>query len=125
MSVEKILWCSKEQLEDSTLFWLKKANELPDVDIEALSKYAMENNNIREHARGYRACLNMFRDPVDNYIEHKDEIEEILKPFTTVSQVQVSPINQEMYISSNWQDQDKYYARVAEICKGSKIYSTR
>lgn len=124
MSVEKILGCSKEQLEDSTLFWLKKANELPDVDIEVLSKYAMENDNIREHTRGYRTCLNMLRDPVDNYIEHKDEIEEILKPFTTVSQVQVSPINQEMYISSNWQDQDKHYARVAEICKGSKIYST-
>ena len=46
--------------------------------------------------------LNMLRDPVDGYIEHKDEIEEILKPFITVSQV--SPINQEMYISSNWQD---------------------
>ena len=66
--------------------------------------------------------LNMLRDPVDGYIEHKDEIEEILKPFITVSQV--SPINQEIFVSSNQQDQDKYYARVAEICKGSKIYST-
>ena len=113
MSVEKILGCSKEQLEDSTLFWLKKANELPDVDIEALSKYAMENDNIREHTRGYRACLNMLRDPVDNYIEHKNEIEEILKPFTTVSQV--SLINQEIYVTSNQHDQDKYYARVSEI----------
>lgn len=63
----------------------------------------------------------MIHDPVDNYIEHKDEIEEILKPFTTISQV--SPINQEIYSSSNWQDQDKHYTRVAEICKGSKIYS--
>lgn len=74
-----------------------------------------------EYTRGFRACLNMIRDPVDNYIEHKDEIEEILKPFTTS---QVSPINQEIYVNSNQHDQDKYYARVAEIGKGSKIYST-
>lgn len=121
MSVEKILGYSKEQLEDSTLFWLKKANELPDVDIEALSKYAMENN-IRKHTRGYRACLNMFRDPVDNYIEHKDEIEEILKPFTTVSQV--SPINQEIYISSNQQDQDnKDYTRAAGLYVNETIFT--
>lgn len=106
MSVEKILGCSKEQLEDSTSFWMEKANELPDIDIETLSNYVMENNIIK-HTRGYRACINMFRDPVDNYIEYKDEVEEILKPFTTVSQVQVSQINQEMYIGSNWQDQDK------------------
>lgn len=77
-----------------------------------------------ECTRGYRSFLNMLLDPVDDYIENKDEIEEILKPFTTVPQVQVSPINQEIYISSNWQYQDKHYARVAEICKGSKIYST-
>ena len=77
-----------------------------------------------ECTRGYRSFLNMLRDPVDDYIEHKDEIEEILRPFTTVPQVQVSPINQDIYISSNWQDQDKHYARAAEICKGSKIYST-
>ena len=75
-----------------------------------------------ECTRGYRSFLNMLLDPVDDYIGHKDEIEEILKPFTTISQV--SPINQEIYISSNWQNQDKHYARVAEICKGSKIYST-
>lgn len=65
--------------------------------------------------RGYRSflILNMLLDPVDDYIEYKDEIEEILKPFTTISQV--SPINQEIYISSNWQNQEKHYARVAEM----------
>lgn len=45
-----------------------------------------------ECTRGYRSFLNMLLDPVDDYIENKDEIEEILKPFTTISQV--SPINQ-------------------------------
>ena len=75
-----------------------------------------------ECTRGYRSFLNLLLDPVDDYIENKDEIEEILKPFITISQV--SPINQEIYISSNWQNQDKHYARVSEICKGSKIYST-
>lgn len=69
--------------------------------------------------RGYRSFLNMLLDPVDDYIENKDEIKEILKPFTTISQV--SPINQEIYISSNWQNQEKHYARVAEILKAAKF----
>ena len=33
-----------------------------------------------EYKRDRRACLNLIRDQVDNYIEHKnDEIEEILE----------------------------------------------
>lgn len=35
-----------------------------------------------ECKRGRRAFLNLIRDPVDNYIEHRDEIEEFLKSFT-------------------------------------------
>lgn len=35
-----------------------------------------------ECKRGRRAFLNLIRDPVDNYIEHRDEIEDFLKPFT-------------------------------------------
>lgn len=76
-----------------------------------------------ECTRGYRSFLNMLRDPVDDYIEHKDEIEEILKPFTTVPQVQVSPINQEIYISSNHQDQDKDYTRVIELYINETIFT--
>lgn len=77
-----------------------------------------------EYKRGRRACLNLIRDPVDNYIEHKDEIEEILKPFTVVPRNKISKVDtdQWLYISSAWQD--KNYVRAVEICKGSKIYST-
>lgn len=74
-----------------------------------------------ECTRGYRSFLNMLRDPVDDYIEHKDEIGEILKPFTTVPQVQVSPINQEIYISSNWQDQDKLMQELLKYVKAAKF----
>lgn len=75
-----------------------------------------------QYTRGHRACLNMMRDPVDNYIEHKDEIEEVLKLYTTVPYKPSIDENQEIYISSAWQD--KNYVRAVEICKGSKIYST-
>lgn len=77
-----------------------------------------------EHKRGRRALLNMIRDPVDNYIEHKDEIEEVLKPFTVVPRNEISKVDtdQLLYVSSA--QQDKKYVRAAEICKGCKIYST-
>lgn len=81
-------------------------------------------NIIMEYTRGRRACLNLIRDPVDNYIEHKDKIEEILKPFTVVPRNKISKVDtdQWLYISSAWRD--KNYVRAVEICKGSKIYST-
>lgn len=77
-----------------------------------------------EYKRGRRACLNMIRDPVDNYIEHKAEIEEVLKPFTVTQRNKISTVdtNQWLYVSSAWQN--KNYVRAVEICKGSKIYST-
>lgn len=77
-----------------------------------------------EYKRGRRACLNLIRDPVDNYIEHKDEIEEFLKPFTVVprNKISISDINQWLYVTSV--EQDKRYVKAIEICKGSKIYST-
>ena len=77
-----------------------------------------------EYKRGCRACLNMIQDPVDNYIKHRDEIEEVLKPFTVVPRNKISKVNtdQWLYISSAWRD--KNYVRAVEICKGSKIYST-
>ena len=46
-----------------------------------------------EYKRGRRACLNLIRDPVDNYIEHKDEIEEILKPFTVIPRNKISKVD--------------------------------
>lgn len=36
MSIEKILGCSKEQLNDSVLFWMREANKLSNTDIEEL-----------------------------------------------------------------------------------------
>lgn len=77
-------------------------------------------NIIMEYKRGHRACLNLIRDPVDNYIENRDEIEEVLKPFTVVPRNKISKV--ELYISSAWRD--KNYVRAVEICRGSKIYST-
>lgn len=81
-------------------------------------------NIIMEDKRGRRACLNLIRDPVDNYIEHKDEIEEVLKSFTVIPRNKISKVDtdQWLYISSAWRD--KNYVRAVEICKGSKIYST-
>lgn len=73
-----------------------------------------------EYKRGRRACLNLIRDPVDNYIENRYEIEEVLKPFTVVPRNKISKV--ELYISSALRD--KNYVRAVEICKGSKIYST-
>lgn len=77
-----------------------------------------------EYKRGRRACLDMIRDPLDHYIEHKDEIEEVLKPFTVVTRNKISTVDtdQELYISSA--QQDRKYVRGVEICKGNKIYST-
>mgnify|MGYP004464942613 CR=1 FL=1 len=72
-----------------------------------------------EYKRGHRAYLDMIRDPLDNYIEHKNEIEEVLKPFTVVPRNKISKV--ELYISSAYQD--KKYVRAFEICKGCKIYS--
>ena len=48
-----------------------------------------------EYKRGLRVRLNLVRDPVDNYIEHKDEIEEILKPFTVVPRNKVRKVIKE------------------------------
>ena len=55
-----------------------------------------------KYKRCHRVCLNMIRDPVDNYIEHKDEIEEVLKPLTVVLRNKISTVdaNQWIYISS-------------------------
>lgn len=82
-----------------------------------------------ECTRGYRSFLNMLRDPVDDYIEHKDEIGEILKPFTTVPQVQVSPINQEIYISvqigktkTNIMQELLKYVKAAKFIAQMKIF---
>lgn len=74
-----------------------------------------------EYKRGHRAYLDMIRDSLDDY---KDEIEEVLKPFTTVSRNKISTVdtNQQLYVSSAWQD--KNYVRGIEICKDYKIYST-
>lgn len=64
----------------------------------------------------------MIQDPVDNYIEHKDEIEEFLKSFTVGNKISKVNTDQWLYIGSAWRD--KNYVRTVEICKGSKIYST-
>lgn len=81
-------------------------------------------NIIMEYKRGRRAFLNMIRDPVDNYIEHKDEIEEVLKPFTVVPRNKISKVDTDQWLYVSSAQQDKRYVRAVEICKGSKIYST-
>lgn len=76
------------------------------------------------YKRGHKACLDMMRDPVDIYIEHKDEIEEVLKPFTIVPRNKISKVDTDQWLYISSARQDKKYVRAAEICKGSKIYST-
>lgn len=73
-----------------------------------------------EYIRGHRAYLNMIRDPVDNYIEHKDEIDAVLEPFTTIPPKFSINVKQQIYISSTCQD--KNYVKAVEIRKGDKIY---
>ena len=77
-----------------------------------------------EYKRCRRACLNLIRDPVDNYIEHKDEIEEILKPFTVIPRNKISKVDTDQWLYVSSTQQDKKYVRAVEICNGSKIYST-
>ena len=55
-------------------------------------------NIIMEYKRGRRACLNLIRDPVDNYIEHKNEIEEVLKPFTVVPRNKISKVDTDQWL---------------------------
>ena len=72
-----------------------------------------------EYKRGLRVRLNLVRDPVDNYIEHKDEIEEVLKPFTVVPRNKISKVDtdQWLYVSSAWQD--KNYVKAVECYRKS------
>lgn len=77
-----------------------------------------------EYKRGRRACLNMIQDTVDNYIEHKDEIEEVLKSFTVVPRNKISKVDTDQWLYISSACQDKKYVQAVEICKGSKIYST-
>ncbi|MCI7206614.1 MAG: hypothetical protein MSA15_11595 [Clostridium sp.] len=77
-----------------------------------------------ECKRGRRAFLNLIRDPVDNYIEHRDEIEEFLKLFTVIPRNKISKINTNQWLYIGSALRDKNYVRAVEIYKGSKIYST-
>lgn len=51
-----------------------------------------------EYKRGRRTLLNMIRDPVDNYIEHRDEIKEVLKPFTVVPRNKISKVDTDQWL---------------------------
>lgn len=37
---------------------------------------------MSDYKRGNRAECNLIRDPIDNYLEHKDEIDKVLAAFT-------------------------------------------
>ena len=73
---------------------------------------------MSDYKRGHRAECNLIRDPIDNYLDRKDEIDEVIAAFTP--QDISKQVNQIFYTSSSCED-DKY-VRVAEICKNSKIY---
>lgn len=64
---------------------------------------------MSDYKRGFRAECNLIRDPIDNYLEHKEEIEKVLAAFTTQDiRTQVNH-NQIFYTSSSYEDDDIYF----------------
>ena len=55
---------------------------------------------MSDYKRGHRAECNLIRDPIDNYLEHKDEIEKVISAFT--SQCIHTQVNQTFYVSSSY-----------------------
>lgn len=69
---------------------------------------------MSDYKRGYRAECNLIIDPVDNYLEHKEEIEKVITAFTT--QDIHKQVNQIFYTSSS-------YGKENNIMKQTKIIS--
>lgn len=69
---------------------------------------------MSDYKRGHRGECNLIRDPVDNYLEHKEEIEKVITAFTT--QDIHKQVNQIFYTSSS-------YGKENNIMKQTKIIS--
>lgn len=54
---------------------------------------------MSDYKRGHRAECNLISDPIDNYLEHKDEIEKVISAFTP--QDIHKQVNQTFYASSS------------------------
>ena len=53
-----------------------------------------------DYKRGHRAVCPLIKDPIDNYLEHKEEIEKIISAFTT--QDTHKQVNQILYASYSY-----------------------
>lgn len=53
---------------------------------------------MTDYKRGHRAECNLIRDPIDNHLEHKDEIDKVIAAFTT--QDTHKQVNQILYARS-------------------------
>lgn len=53
-----------------------------------------------DYKRGLRVECNLIIDPIDNYLEHKDEIDNVIAAFTT--QDTHKQVNQILYASSSY-----------------------
>lgn len=58
---------------------------------------------MTDYRRGHRAEGNLIRDPIDNYLEHKEEIEKVFAAFTP--QDTHKQVNQISYVSSSYKNE--------------------
>lgn len=55
---------------------------------------------MSDYKRGHRAECPLIKDPIDNYLEHKEEIEKVISAFTTRDTHK--QVNQILYASSSY-----------------------
>lgn len=58
---------------------------------------------MTDYRRGHRAEGNLIRDPIDNYLEHKEEIDKVFAAFTPPDTHK--QVNQISYVSSSYKNE--------------------
>lgn len=77
---------------------------------------------MSDYKRGHRAECNLIRDPVDNYLEHKDEIDKVITAF--MSQDTHKQVSQIFYTSSSYED-DIYFLIHCLYNAKTELYNRR
>lgn len=60
---------------------------------------------MSDYKRGHRAECDLIRDPIDNYLEHKEEIEKVLAAFTPQNTHKQVNHNQILYMSYSYENE--------------------
>lgn len=53
---------------------------------------------MEKYKRGHRAELNLYIDPIDYYMDNKEEIEKVISAFNAIPEYY--PVTQEFFMSS-------------------------